>query len=207
MVSQDSSSQQETDSPFDRPHVYQRGALLELDDVAGPDRRSKRAVANPDPLYSPVYSEARLRDPLSEVTRKERRALLLASVLGLVFLKTNIVPTRISALGIEFGRADQATLFSILTLVIGYFTFVFMIYATSDFLAWRLALLASVRNSMVDLQRPKKGTSRLVRGQVREHQTTFRLAAPVSLLRALVEFILPVLVGLYTMLGLLTRKL
>jgi hypothetical protein len=206
VASQDS-RQGETDSPLARPDVYQGGALLEPDYEASTDRRSRRADATLDPLYSPVYSEARLRDPLSEVTRKERRALLVASVLGLVFLKTNVVPTRISALGIEFGRADQATLFSILTLVIGYFLLIFLIYATSDFLAWRLALLASVRNSMVDLQRPKKGTSRLVRDQVRKHQIMFSLAAPVSLLRALVEFLLPVAIGLYTVFGLLSREL
>jgi hypothetical protein len=47
--------------------------------------------------------QIRLRDPLAEVTRRERRLLLGASIIGLTVAKTGLVPTKISALGVESG--------------------------------------------------------------------------------------------------------
>ena len=52
-------------------------------------------------------SEIRLQDPLSDVTRAERKTLLGLSAVGLVIARSGLVPSRISALGIEFDRADQ----------------------------------------------------------------------------------------------------
>jgi hypothetical protein len=40
--------------------------------------------------------EVRVRDPLSEVTRKERRILLGTSALGIIVAKVGLVPTKIT---------------------------------------------------------------------------------------------------------------
>src|SRR5436305_2954409 len=107
-----------------------------MEEVSMDDRECWMADATgasvPDPhlerergRVSTVRSEATLRDPLSEVTRKERRTLLGVAALGIVVAKAGIVPSRISALGVEFGKTDQATLLRMLALIIGYFLLAF----------------------------------------------------------------------------------
>jgi hypothetical protein len=55
-------------------------------------------------------SEIRLRDPLGEVARKERRALLGVSAVGIVIVKSGLVPSKVTALGIKFNQTDQRSL-------------------------------------------------------------------------------------------------
>ena len=83
-----------------------------------------------------AYFATVLRDPLSEVTRKERVYLLGTSMVGIAILKTGLVPTQITALGIEFQEADQEIFLSLLGLVVLYFLVAYIVYAASDFLAW-----------------------------------------------------------------------
>ena len=77
-------------------------------------------------------------DCLSEVTRKERRSLLGISMLGIVITQAELVPTKISALGVEFSQANQAVLLLILAFVVGYYLLAFIIYRLADFSVWRL---------------------------------------------------------------------
>jgi len=77
-------------------------------------------------------SEIRLRDPLSEVTRKERRAVLGASAIGVVIVKSGLIPSRVSALGIEFNQTDQRALLVALGAVVTYFLIAFVVYGVSD---------------------------------------------------------------------------
>ena len=81
--------------------------------------------------------EGTLGDPLTELTRKERRSLLGVGILGVAIAKTGIVPTKISALGIEFTKTDQQSLLFIIGLVVAYFFFAFVIYAWSDYLRFQ----------------------------------------------------------------------
>ncbi len=46
-------------------------------------------------------------DPLTEVTRKERRMLLFVSVVSVLIVKAGLIPKKISALGIEFNSTNQ----------------------------------------------------------------------------------------------------
>jgi hypothetical protein len=84
-----------------------------------------------DTLFSTI-----LKDPLSDVTRKERIYLLATSTLGIVIVKTGLVPSRISALGIQFEETNQKTLLLMLGIVVAYFFVAFIIYAVADFFAW-----------------------------------------------------------------------
>ena len=81
--------------------------------------------------------ESSLGDPLTELTRKERKALLGVAILGVAIAQTGIVPAKINALGIEFTKTDQQSLLFIIGLVIAYFLIAFVIYAWSDFLRFQ----------------------------------------------------------------------
>ena len=65
--------------------------------------------------------EKALVDPLSEVTRKERRMLLGLSMLGVFFAKTGIVPSKISTLGIELAATEQSSFFYVLAAMLVYY--------------------------------------------------------------------------------------
>jgi len=149
---------------------------------------------------TPRPSEVRLKDPLSEVTRNERRTLLGLSAVAIVMLRSGLVPSKISALGIEFDHADQRALLGVLALVIAYFLCAFLIYAASDLVAWRVAL----HNSSMDWARrrellkeeERKVEEHLFRELYRGYMWS-RVSGPMSLARATFEFAVPIVVGVY----------
>jgi hypothetical protein len=76
-------------------------------------------------------------DPLTEVTRKERRNLLIASMSGVLIVSMNLVPTRISAFGIEFSASARGYFVGLVAALVCYFFIAFIVYGTSDFFVWR----------------------------------------------------------------------
>jgi hypothetical protein len=169
-----------------------------------------------------VTTNPLLVDPLSEVARKERLYLLGVSTVSVTIVLTRLVPTEIRALGITFERADRESLLFILALVVGYFLVAFMIYAASDFLAWRNLFLDRVRNyrrqaleaemlgeeldAALDLT-PEQQTQRMrimIERRVQELEEEeryhfpwrYRMPGLVSFIRVLFEFGLPVLYGI-----------
>jgi hypothetical protein len=96
------------------------------------------------PRPTRVPAEMRLGDPLAEVTRKERRSLLIASAVAITIVKTGLVPTKISALGVEFSQADKAALLKVLAAVVIYFLVAFVVYAAADIMRVRVLVLYSV---------------------------------------------------------------
>jgi len=55
-------------------------------------------------MSEPTASQIRVQDPLSAVSRSEQKILLGVSVLSITIVKTGLIPTKISALGIEFSK-------------------------------------------------------------------------------------------------------
>jgi len=157
----------------------------------------------------PHPSEVRLRDPLSEVTRKERRTLLGASAIGVLILRTGLVPSKIAALGIEFNQADQKALLGALGAIVVYFLVAFMIYASSDLVAWRVAIYYALADRQAEIEKEKRQREREEKidtgqreregfeVQRREGRAWTVLARPTSVVRAVFEFGVPVLIGLY----------
>ncbi len=146
-----------------------------------------------------------LSDPLSEVTRKERRMLLAVSMIGVTLVEMELVPTKISALGIEFAKTNQESLLNILALIVIYFVAAFLIYASADFLAWRKLIRRKTIDSVMDHVEKENSNPQLYQEQSERlkhiphaNQYMFFFTKPVSILRALFEFILPVAVGLYS---------
>lgn len=155
--------------------------------------------------------QSRLRDALSDVTRKERRFLLGTSLLGIAVTKTGLVPSKISALGIELQGADQRALLAIVAFVISYFLVAFIVYATSDYLAWRLSISRqAIKKTLSSYEEhlqgffPQPGT---IEGELEELKAElhkklriyFKLVTPTSIVRALFDFGLPIAVGGYAL--------
>ena len=152
-----------------------------------------------------------LRDPLSEVTRKERRMLLGIGVLAVFVAKTGLIPSKISALGVDLEKSNQQAFLIVLAAVVSYFVLAFTIYGLADFLAWRLTYgraIAAAGEEWHD--RAKNRMSSSTNSPPTFYPNTLMsrsipyLATSVSLLRALFEFLLPVLVGAYAIFALLS---
>lgn len=84
------------------------------------------------------FPQNKIKNPLSEETRKERWHLLLTSAVSITLVKANIVPTKISALGIDFSPANQRMLLYILIGITIYFLVAFIIYGLTDFWSYRI---------------------------------------------------------------------
>jgi hypothetical protein len=137
----------------------------------------------------PSVREVFLRDPLSDVTRKERSYLLGISIAGIVMVRTNLVPSRITALGITFEETDRKILIFLVGLVAAYFLVAFVLYAIADFLRQLGAAVMATR---------------------REYAFTIndRYVVPVVVLvRAFFEYILPIGLGVYAIWVLFSRAL
>jgi hypothetical protein len=163
--------------------------------------------------------ETRLRDPLSDVTRKERHYLLGTSLVGIILVMTGLVPSKISGLGVEFQAADQRWLLAVVAGVIVYFLFAFVIYAASDFVAWRVAIIRQIIDINVERCEedysgyfPQPGSVEDATEKLKAELYTrfgiyFRLVTPTSIIRALFDFGLPIGVGGYSLFLLIKRAI
>lgn len=75
-------------------------------------------------------------DPLSDVTRKERKTLIIVTLIALALSKLGLYPTKISALGIDFSSAGielNVLLPLYFRFILVYLLITFILYAFSDF--------------------------------------------------------------------------
>jgi hypothetical protein len=176
--------------------------------------------------------ERLLQDPLREVTRKERRTLLGVATTGIVVVLMGLEPIRISAFDIAFAAIQYKRLLLVWGVIVLYFLIVFITYAASDFIAWRLTLIDNPRNWEIDnFEREKVEQDRLARlrsqSQTEEQhliginerikadereetysKLTNRYQRPsqvISWFRMVVDFFLPLLTGIVAIV-LLLRK-
>lgn len=192
-----------------------------------PDRPSPSALVHKArmPALTPDSKSpdhVRLRDPLSEVTRRERRSLLGVSVLGVAITQGGLLPTEISNLGVKLGPSSQSALLVLIGLVCTYYLAAFLVYAASDYVAWKVALRDSIydvwsqpRESSVELETEEDALRETRRQEALEEfmqksNLTVLLAEllvlPVSRARAAFEFVLPAVVGLYAIVVLFLRS-
>jgi hypothetical protein len=141
-----------------------------------------------------------LSDLLSDVSRRERRNLLIASSVGVLMVHGGLVPTKISALGVDFPPPAQSSLLVLVALVVVYFIAAFFIYGWADFLIWgkrRHDYLVSLEIAQEDwTTQDQVEHDRL---NVPSISWYFRWAPRVAYVRASFEFALPVLAGLYAL--------
>jgi hypothetical protein len=82
-------------------------------------------------------TERDIADPLSPVTRTERQWLLLSNVVLFAIVYGGLVPSKISAMGIEITKTNRRVLIGILEVVAIYFLTGFVLYAKADWQAWQ----------------------------------------------------------------------
>lgn len=153
-----------------------------------------------------------LKDPLSVVARAERRLLLGVSTLSIFVTRVGLIPTKISALGIDFAPSDQHALLNVMACVVVYFLFAFVIYAFSDYLLWKVVCDESQpirRKGFFDQE--ASGTvdrANLSKGGLVDllPHSPYLMARPTAIIRAIFEFGLPILVAIYAILSLLLKQ-
>lgn len=150
-------------------------------------------------------AEVRVKDPLRKITRKERKYLLLVSVVGLTVSEMGLVPEQISMFGITFSETNQSSFLLLIAFVVIYFVLAFIIYAVSDFIAWRLEFnktrLEGLRKKAVDEEQEEYDKN------YDTYNRLYRLvyfSRPASIFRGLFEFILPIVIGSYAIYSLLS---
>lgn len=149
----------------------------------------------------------KLTDPLNELTRRERRLLLVVCLIGLFFVLTGAIPKKIQALGIEFDKFDQQWFLFLFAAIVIYLLFLFVIYATSDYIKWKAAISDEIK---INYRRELENSCTSGGGSIHEameefsylelqkNRFWFRLTQPTYMLRVLFEFIVPVLFSLAT---------
>ena len=161
-------------------------------DVAGNIRRGIEALGSPLP---PPSVRELTRDPFSEVTRKERRALLALSVLGIVVGRTGMVPEKIVSIGVTFTADRQTWALYVLAAVTAYFLCVFFCYSTLDYIASRAARAADVENKLNETKSVMLPHRKLQRGLILTRR-----------LRTALDFWLPLALGVWAIVEVIVKS-
>jgi Ca2+/Na+ antiporter len=137
-------------------------------------------------------------------------------MLSVFFVKAGILPTKVSALGIELQATEQSAFLSLMALGLFYFTVAFLIYAMSDFIVWRNAVtkeyVAWYSKMMSEIDAAPRGNSNheveieTIRAYERNRKWS-NLTKPVSIARGLFEFALPLFVAAYSIYILLANAM
>jgi hypothetical protein len=117
-------------------------------------------------------------DPLSPVTRAERRTLLGLSALGIAMAKVPLVPTKLAFFGLDFAPSSQAMLLHMMALIIGFFMLAFLVYAASDLVSWfrNWSLRTRARDraeAMADLSMSEADREALKISRLRANRTVY----------------------------------
>ena len=156
--------------------------------------------------------QAMVRDPLSQVTRRERTLLLGVSLIGITIAKTGLIPSRITALNVEIGKADLRPVLIILALVTAYFLVAFVLYALADMIARNLAYREALKDAMVRRAELKEHGGWTTEDEEEFYKTFGRerfpriFLKPVASFRLAFDFGLPILVGIYEIVTLFTTS-
>ena len=124
-------------------------------------------------------------------------------------VKTGLTPSRISVFGIEFNPIDQASVLFTVAALNFYFLIAFIIYAISDYHAWRMKLYAAnkeiighqkVRDAKnlleIELDINKRAEQEL-RRRYPFRKLLLDVSKPIWKTRALFEFLIPILIAIY----------
>ena len=143
----------------------------------------------------------RLREPLNETTRKVRRNLMAASVIGVVLTKVGLVPSKITAFGVEFTSANQQALMTLLAAAIGYFAISFLVYVYSELTAWQIVLTSK---ELEEFKEASITSSQGIFGndenkKFRKHIEYIHFKSkPTFYLRLIVELLIPLIFAFYS---------
>ena len=141
-------------------------------------------------------------DPLSDISRKERRNLLIASTIGFAVAKMGLIPEHVSALGVEFSAPAQNSFVVLVTFTVLYFVAAFTVYGVADFLVWRKKYYDYVVAAAIEF---RDWTPEDQHNYDELHTNIARIdwlyhwSKPASFVRIFFEFVAPLLVGIFVM--------
>ena len=149
---------------------------------------------------------ARAIDPLSDVTRKNRLGLLTSSLIAFLLVKVGLIPTKVNVFGFDLDSWDEISLVTMNLIVTVYFLVSFAVSAFSDYLAYRMSIFDADteddRKYEEFLQRQADDESTeqdsILAFRHKTHSWIFKISKPLASVRVFVEFILPTLIGAYT---------
>lgn len=177
-------------------HPQARAVDVEIDQyVIAADAELRRRV-----MQGNVYTD----DPLREITREERRALLGVSTASILIAKTGLVPSEIQNLGIKFTPAEQSGLLLGLAVVVTYFLIVFIVYAMTDWLGvmWGLHVNALDLEHQARLTAIERGAGNAEVKAPASPVAPFkfrRLTAVMGHTRRFLDFALPIAVAAFAL--------
>lgn len=161
-------------------------------------------------------TEILLSDYFRESTRKSRQWLLTSALIGLFITIAHIVPTKISAIGVEFNSINQASFLKVSSFVPLYFLITFLIYGLCDCLHWisnlmknRQEYYCSIKESSLkkdDEYEPSEIQLSRAEHVQREYidpiQDTYFLSSPIVVILVIIklvwELLFPLLLGVYS---------
>lgn len=137
--------------------------------------------------------KAYLKNPLSEIAKGERKALLGVSLLAVSISYLGIEPSQINAVGFSFNIDDFKNIYLILKLVIIYFLVAFSIHAYSDFLNWFLSAREATKEIQKKLvEKYSDKNSEEIESLDISPDLLVKSSKPVTYLRAFIEFGFPI---------------
>jgi hypothetical protein len=146
-----------------------------------------------------------LADPLSSISRAERRNLLIASAVGVLVARAGLVPTRFSTFGLEFQEPEQRVLIWVVLATVVYFMFAFALYGVADFLIWRTRYqdyLEGVEQLMSSWTQEDQQAHEDLHKRVPDIGWLYQWSKPAALARILFEFVVPVMFSFYAVISL-----
>ena len=140
-------------------------------------------------------------DPLSDVTRSDRRWLLLVNVVLAAMAYGGIVPSEIEALGLKTAQINRHVMFAIVWVAGLYLAISFTLYVTTDYKTWGMRMRQARRRFIdamleVDAAIMDDGDSQPQPEKLREFTDLFDARMRPFRRRTLFEMYVPLVVSL-----------
>jgi hypothetical protein len=160
-----------------------------------------QTIKEAEEQYYDIYTNT-IEDRLSDNTRKERKGVMIASLVGYLMYITGIVPDKLEIFGILFDQFQQRYLIFALLVITLYFLFTFVFYAHLDILIYRREInkLNLLMPKIFNLRKERDG-SEMSNEQILELMKSRlygknRLGKIRRKIRFTIEFIIPILMAL-----------
>jgi hypothetical protein len=148
---------------------------------------------------------ARVSDPLSLITRKNRIGLLSSSLVAILFVQAGLVPTKLSVFGTQFDNWNNTNLITVNLFVSAYYLLAFSISGISDLMVYKMQIFAAdtendrLYEELLQREADDELTEqdKILIYRHKTHRWIFKASNPIAFLRLVVEFLLPVVIGVY----------
>lgn len=148
---------------------------------------------------------ARVRDPLSQVTRSNRNLLLAFSLVGVLFVQVGLVPDTLSVFGNKFSNWEGDSLVSVNIVVCLFYFASFVVSSISDYFILKMQIFEAdtiddaAYEQLIQREADDELTEQdnILLYRHRTHRWIFGASNSVGRARLTIEFILPALFALY----------